>query len=77
MSDAGNIILRCRHAALRLHCDQRGAGMFDYLLIVAAVGIPLIALSGIFPQVMFKGTLMQILTNNYASLAFLVGWPFL
>ncbi len=67
MSAARNFILRCRDAALRLHRDERG-GMMDYLLVLAAVGIPLIVLSG---------AMMKILTNYYAMLAFHVGWPFL
>lgn len=76
MNAAWNLIFRCRRAALRLHYDERGS-MMDYLLIVAAVGIPLMLLSGLVPQVSFKGTMMQILTNYYAMLAFHVGWPFL
>jgi hypothetical protein len=76
MNAGRTIFRRCRDAALRLHHDERG-GMMDYLLVLAAVGIPLILLSGFVPQVAFKGTMMQILTNYYASLAFNVGWPFL
>ena len=67
MSAARAIFRRCRAAVVRFHRDEQG-GMMDYLLILAAVGIPLIVLSG---------TMMKILTNYYAMLAFHVGWPFL
>ena len=67
MNPVRTIFCRCRRAAVRLHRDERG-GMMDYLLILAAVGVPLIVLSG---------TMMRILTNYYAMLAFHVGWPFL
>jgi hypothetical protein len=53
--------------ARRLHRDERG-DMFEYILILLAVGIPMFAVSVV---------LKDILKDYFAMIAFYVGWPFL
>jgi len=38
-----NMLKRIRKALSALHKDQQGADMVEYILIVAAVGLPLLA----------------------------------
>ena len=49
------------------HRDERGDAL-EYLLVLAAFGLPLVAL---------VTTLTKILTDVYAMISFYVGWPFL
>ena len=61
-------IVRCSARALRrFHRDQRGE-MLEYLLVLAAFAIPLVALIGL---------LMDVLSDFFAMIAFHIGWPFL
>jgi Flp pilus assembly pilin Flp len=51
----------------RLHRDERG-GMLDYVMIIAAIAIPVIAL---------YGRMFQIISDYFGMIAFYVSWPFI
>ena len=52
---------------LRLHRDEQG-GMLDYVMIIAAVGIPLF---------MLLEYLLEALSDYFGLIAYYVTWPFL
>lgn len=54
-------------AVQRFSRDQRGE-MLEYMLVLAAFAIPLIALIQL---------LMDVLRDFYSMIAFHIGWPFL
>jgi len=61
-------IVSCSVGAVRrFNRDQRGE-MLEYLLVLAAFAIPLIALIQL---------LMDVLRDFYSMIAFHTGWPFL
>ena len=61
-------IVSCSARALRrFHRNQRGDAL-EYLLVLAAFAIPLIALLQV---------LTDILRDFYSMIAFHIGWPFL
>ena len=64
---ATRVSRRVAARVLRFHRDERG-GMLEYLLVLAAFGLPMVALTV---------TLTKILTDVYAMISFYVGWPFL
>ena len=67
MNGFRHIFRRLAAVAARLHRDERG-DLLEYLLVLAAFGIPMIALAG---------TLTKILSDYFAMIAFHVAWPFL
>jgi Flp pilus assembly pilin Flp len=67
MSGRSFIFRRLAVAVERFHRDERG-DMLEYLLVLAAFGIPLFAVAD---------TLSNILSDYYQMIAFHVGWPFL
>jgi Flp pilus assembly pilin Flp len=52
----------------RFHRDERGAGMFEYALVFAAVAVPIMAL---FVK------LFDVLADYFGMIAFFVSWPFI
>ena len=67
MSGRSPIFNRLAAAVARFHHDERG-DMLEYLLVLAAFGIPLFAVAD---------TLTKIMSDYYQMIAFHVGWPFL
>lgn len=67
MKGRSSILSRLAGAVGRFHRDERG-DMLEYLLVLAAFGIPLFAVAD---------TLSKILSDYYQMIAFHVGWPFL
>jgi Flp pilus assembly pilin Flp len=61
-------IRRIGRVLARLHRDQRGAGMFEYGLVFAAVAVPILAL---FVK------LFDVLSDYFGMIAFFVSWPFI
>lgn len=61
------ILARLWSPVVRFHRDERGDAL-EYLLVLAAFVIPLVAVFAI---------LRNILSDYYSMIAFYVGWPFL
>jgi len=64
---AARVSRRVAARIVRFHRDERG-GTLEYVLVLVAFGLPMVALSA---------TLTKILTDVYAMISFYVGWPFL
>ena len=60
-------VVRAPGPVARLHRDQQG-GMLDYVMIIAAVGIPLF---------MLLEYLLEALSDYFGLIAYYVTWPFL
>jgi hypothetical protein len=60
-------LVRAPGPLARLHRDQQG-GMLDYVMIIAAVGIPLF---------MLLEYLLEALSDYFGLIAYYVTWPFL
>lgn len=56
-----------RTGLARLHADEQG-GMLEYVMVMAAVAIPLM---GLFEA------LFAVLSDYFGMIAFFVSWPFL
>ncbi len=62
-------LTRLAHRAglARLHRDERG-GALEYVMVMGAIAVPLMALSE---------AIFQVLSDYFGMIAFYVSWPFL
>ena len=59
--------LACRAGLDRLHRDERG-GALEYVMVMGAIAVPLMALAE---------AIFQVLSDYFGMIAFYVSWPFL
>lgn len=64
----GARLARAPGPAARLHRDEQGSMMLDYVLVFAAIGVPLIV---------FLEYILEILSDYFGLIAYYVTWPFL
>ena len=57
-----------RRRLARLHGDERGYTMLDYVMVFAFIAVPLVFL---------MGKLFDVLADYFAMIAFYVSWPFI